>query len=188
MYDFFWVACLLAYENFQGNYSLRFFPTDHADAGDFTCLVGFFSLMREILHACRESGRNSVQAGDSLSMRESWKPWIGDLHVKVDQLWWMTQHVKYRNCQTLSTPILISGVLLYNYVIDDHRCLVVGWCQIVSFIRYTWVDFLKQVLVEVDGPGMDLALRTSCRDLNGLFRVSNTRPTMFEFLYSQTFE
>ena len=39
-----------------------------------TCLAGFFSLMREILHACRESGRNSVQAGDSLSMRESWKP------------------------------------------------------------------------------------------------------------------
>ena len=30
--------------------------------------------MREILHAWRESGRNSVQAGDSLSMRESWKP------------------------------------------------------------------------------------------------------------------
>ena len=36
--------------------------------------LDFFSLMREILHACRESGRNSVQAGDSLSMRESWKP------------------------------------------------------------------------------------------------------------------
>ena len=35
----------------------------------------FFSLMWEILHACRETGRNSVQAGDSLSMRESWKPW-----------------------------------------------------------------------------------------------------------------
>ena len=30
--------------------------------------------MREILHAWRESGRNSDQAGDSLSMRESWKP------------------------------------------------------------------------------------------------------------------
>ena len=37
----------------------------------------FFSFMWEILHACRESGRNSVQAGDSLSMRESWKPWSG---------------------------------------------------------------------------------------------------------------
>ena len=36
----------------------------------------FFSLMREILHSCRESGRNSVQAGDSLSMRESWKPCV----------------------------------------------------------------------------------------------------------------
>ena len=55
----------------QGNYFLRFFPTD---VGDFTCLAGFFSLMWEILHACRESGRNSVQEGDSLSMRESWKP------------------------------------------------------------------------------------------------------------------
>ena len=73
-YDFFFflVACLLAYGNLQGNYFLRFFPTD---VGDFTCLAGFFSLMWEILHACRESGRNSVQAGDSLSMRESWKPW-----------------------------------------------------------------------------------------------------------------
>ena len=30
----------------------------------------FFSLMQEILHAWE----NSVQAGDSLSMRESWKP------------------------------------------------------------------------------------------------------------------
>ena len=47
------------------------FPTN---AGNFTCLAGFFSLMLEILHACRESGRNGVQAGDSLSMRESWKP------------------------------------------------------------------------------------------------------------------
>ena len=58
-------------ENWQGNYLLMFFPTD---AGDFTCLAGFFSLMWEILHACRETGRNGVQAGDSLSMRESWKP------------------------------------------------------------------------------------------------------------------
>ena len=68
-----WAACLLANENLQGNYFLRFFPTE---AGDFTCLAGFFSLMWEILQACRESGRNRVQAGDSLSMRESWKPWV----------------------------------------------------------------------------------------------------------------
>ena len=60
-------------ENWQNKYYLMFFPTD---AGDVTCLAGFFSLMWEILHACRESGRNSVQAGDSLSMRESWKPWL----------------------------------------------------------------------------------------------------------------
>ena len=68
IYDF-W-GCI---ENWQGNYFLMFFPTD---AGEFTCLAGFFSFMWEILHACRESGRNSVQAGDSLSMRESWKPCI----------------------------------------------------------------------------------------------------------------
>ena len=54
-----------------------FFSTD---AGDFTCLAGFFSLMWEILHACRESGRNSVQAGDSLSMRESLKPCLKLIH------------------------------------------------------------------------------------------------------------
>ena len=65
IYDF--GGCI---ENWPGNY-FCFFPTD---AGDFTCLAGFFPLMWEILHACRESGRNSVQAGDSLSMRESWKP------------------------------------------------------------------------------------------------------------------
>ena len=35
----------------------------------------FFHWCVKILHACRESGRKSVQAGDSLSMRESWKPW-----------------------------------------------------------------------------------------------------------------
>ena len=68
IYDF-W-GCI---ENWQGNYFLMFFPTE---AGDFTCLAGLFSFMWEILHACRESGRNSVQAGDSLSMRESWKPWV----------------------------------------------------------------------------------------------------------------
>ena len=57
------VACLLAYENLQGNYFLRLFSTD---VGDSTCrLAGFLSMMREILHAWRESGRNSVQAGDS---------------------------------------------------------------------------------------------------------------------------
>ena len=39
-------------------------------------LGGIFSLVREILHAWRESGRNSARAGDSLSMRESWKPCI----------------------------------------------------------------------------------------------------------------
>ena len=51
---FFGGACmrLLAYENLKGNYFLRFFPTD---AGDFTCLAGFFSLTWEIFHACRES-------------------------------------------------------------------------------------------------------------------------------------
>ena len=38
-----------------------FFATD---AGDFTCLAGSFLIMWEILHACRESGRNSVQAGE----------------------------------------------------------------------------------------------------------------------------
>ena len=72
IYDF-W-GCI---ENWQGNYFLMYFSTD---AGDFTCLAGFFSLMWEILHACRESGRNSVQAGDSLSMRESWKPCIKPMH------------------------------------------------------------------------------------------------------------
>ena len=36
-----------------------------------------FTLMWEILHAWRETGRNSVQAEDSLSMRESWKPCVG---------------------------------------------------------------------------------------------------------------
>ena len=65
IYDF-W-GCI---ENWQSNY-FSMFPTD---AGDFTCLAGFYSIMWEILHDCRESGRNSVQAGDSLSMRESWKP------------------------------------------------------------------------------------------------------------------
>ena len=39
-------------------------------------LTGIFSLIREILHSWRESGRNNVQAGDSLLMRESWKPCI----------------------------------------------------------------------------------------------------------------
>ena len=43
--------------------------------GRFYMLGGIFFNDVEILHACRESGRNSVQAGDSLSMRESWKPW-----------------------------------------------------------------------------------------------------------------
>ena len=38
---------------------LRFFPTG---AGDFICLARFVSLMQEMLHAWRESGRNSVQA------------------------------------------------------------------------------------------------------------------------------
>ena len=30
-----------------------------------------------------ESGRNSVQAGDSVSMRESWKPWLLAYHLKL---------------------------------------------------------------------------------------------------------
>ena len=45
-------------------------------------LGGIFSLMWEILHAWRESGRNSAQPGDSLSMRESWKP-CQRSHIKV---------------------------------------------------------------------------------------------------------
>ena len=36
---------------------LKFFPTG---AGDFICLARFVSLMQEMLHAWRESGRNSV--------------------------------------------------------------------------------------------------------------------------------
>ena len=79
IYDF-W-SCI---ENWQGNYFLMFFPTD---AGDFTCLAGFFSFMWEILHACRESGRNSVQAGDSLSMRESWKPCCNYHNDKLFEVW-----------------------------------------------------------------------------------------------------
>ena len=45
-----------------------------------------FSLMREILHAWRESGRNSVQAGDSLSMRESWKPWVNEGEIQENNV------------------------------------------------------------------------------------------------------
>ena len=70
------VACFLAYENLQSDYFLRFFPTD---MGDFTCLAGFFARIRDILHALRESGRNCVRAGDSLSIRKSWKPCRGTL-------------------------------------------------------------------------------------------------------------
>ena len=39
-------------------------------------------VMREILYAWRERGRNSVQAGDFLSMRESWQPWTGLEKIK----------------------------------------------------------------------------------------------------------
>ena len=42
--------------------------------GRLYILGGIFSLMQEILHAWRESGRNSVLPEESLSMRESWKP------------------------------------------------------------------------------------------------------------------
>ena len=65
--------CLLKFARY-GNYFLRFFPL----MGGFYMLGRIFSLMRKMLHvhACQESGRNSVQAGDSLSMRESWKPWF----------------------------------------------------------------------------------------------------------------
>ena len=59
----------------------------------FTCCVHWHSYMQEILHgsqlftgemfvireilyAWRERGRNSVQVGDFLSMRESWQPWF----------------------------------------------------------------------------------------------------------------
>ena len=77
---------------FARYFFLRFFFL--TDAGDFTCLTGFFSLMWEILHACRESGRNSVQAGDSLSMRESWKPChkthrIGQEHITRHHWEWV---------------------------------------------------------------------------------------------------
>ena len=76
------------------------------------------------------------------------------------QLWWMMQHAKYGNCQTLSTTILISGVLIYNLwpflsESERHCWLVVVRCQILSLMMvscYTCVDFPKQVLVEVDWP------------------------------------
>ena len=58
-------------ENWQGNYFLMFPPPMREILHAWR---DFFPLMWEILHACR-SGRNGVQTGDSLSMRESWKPW-----------------------------------------------------------------------------------------------------------------
>ena len=54
-------------KNLQGNYFLRVFS--HL-SGRLYILGGIFSLMQEILHAWRESGRNSVQAGDSLNAGE----------------------------------------------------------------------------------------------------------------------
>ena len=54
-------------KNFQGNYFLRVFSYL---SGRLYILGGIFSLMQEILHAWRESGRNSVQAGDSLNAGE----------------------------------------------------------------------------------------------------------------------
>ena len=90
----FCVACLLAYENLQDNYFLRFFPTD---AGDFTCLAGLFSLMWEILHACRESGRNSVQAGDSLSMRERWKPCISVILNQNHPIFFFSREISWNS-------------------------------------------------------------------------------------------
>ena len=58
-------------ENWQNKCFLMFFPLMREILHAWR---DFCSLMWEILHACRESGRNSVLAGDSLSMRESWKP------------------------------------------------------------------------------------------------------------------
>ena len=57
----------LSIKNLQGNYFLRFFS--HL-SGRLYILGGIFSLMQEILHAWRESERNSVQAGDSLNAGE----------------------------------------------------------------------------------------------------------------------
>ena len=54
-------------KNLQGNYFLRVFS--HL-SGRLYILGGIFSLMQEILHAWRESGRNSVQTGDSLNAGE----------------------------------------------------------------------------------------------------------------------
>ena len=57
----------LSIKNLQGNYFLRLFS--HL-SGRLYILGGIFSLMQEILHAWRESGRNSVQAGNSLNAGE----------------------------------------------------------------------------------------------------------------------
>ena len=81
------VACLLAYENVQGVLS-GFFP--HL-CGRVYMFGGIFPLMWEILRAWRESGRNSVQAGDSLSMRESWKPCLCHCLLQIDTLLLMYQ-------------------------------------------------------------------------------------------------
>ena len=69
MMSFRGVACLLIGENLEANFIFKVFSSLMREILH-ACWT--FSLMRENLHAWRESGRNSVQAGDPLSMRESW--------------------------------------------------------------------------------------------------------------------
>ena len=120
IYDF-W-GCI---ENWQGNYFLMFFPTE---AGDFTCLAGLFSFMWEILHACRESGRNSVKAGDFLAMRESWKPCHYSSNLAVQNTWkyrFINYHniihvlVSWQSTQAPKTKTLI--LLFYNQNLLIHK-------------------------------------------------------------------
>ena len=91
----------------QGNYFLRFLPTG---AGDFICLAGFFSLMQEILHAWRESGRNSVQA-------EDWR--VGSLaEAEGKKCNFQTQFVQLTGfCQHFTeNPFFISNKILTTFM------------------------------------------------------------------------
>ena len=86
------------------------------DAWDFKSLAGCFAFMWEILHAWRESVRNSVQAWDSCSMHESWQPCklVGVYEYRVID-YELCFYFPFHNSRKQKTKFdFVKGILLWT--------------------------------------------------------------------------
>ena len=126
----------LAYENLQGNNFLRFFPTD---AGDFTCLAGFISQIRDILLAWREkvSSRETPSQCGRVRSPEVTRGKRTENPQNISFERWKKSIFQALSCAVSKTDTVRPTDKRTSHGLVDHFVLFVGfWVEVVVLFNH----------------------------------------------------